>query len=93
VLTTGCNAGLPPANTISAKKVVKQLFQDTLTQNNWGLCPVPADWKAHCDSSGLTFYYNKTINQWAPSYEHMFETSLVEAEVESEVAIVTQRSQ
>jgi hypothetical protein len=36
-----------------------------LTQNNWGACPIPIGWKAHCDASGLTFYYNKTINQWA----------------------------
>jgi hypothetical protein len=38
----------------------------------------------------MTFYYNKAINQWAHSYEQMFETGLVEKEVE-EVKILTQR--
>jgi hypothetical protein len=75
----GCNAGVPIANAISAKKVAKSLVQDTLTQNDWGAPSIPAGWKAHCDGSGSTFYYNKIINQWAPSYEQMFKTGPVEA--------------
>jgi hypothetical protein len=43
---------------------------------------------AGCDGSGSTFYYNKTINQWAPSYKQIFKTGPVEEEVE----IPTQRS-
>jgi hypothetical protein len=76
------------------KRVVKKLVQETLTQNDWGARPVPAGWKAHCDASGSTFYYNKTINQWVPKYELMFETDPVETqEDEDEVEIVTQRYQ
>jgi hypothetical protein len=68
--------------------VRKTLVQDTLTQNDWGVRPIPAGWKAHRDASGVTFYFNKTINQWAPNYESMFEVGQVEDEVE----ILTQRS-
>jgi hypothetical protein len=65
VPATGFNASLPPTNTISTKKVGKSLVQDMLTHNNWGARHIPAGWKAHSDASGSTFYYNKTINQWA----------------------------
>jgi hypothetical protein len=54
--------------------------------------PIPAGWKAHCDESGSNVNYNKTINQWAPSYEQMVKTFPVEAEGEPEVEILTQRS-
>jgi hypothetical protein len=50
--------------------------------------PIPAGWKAHRNASSVTFYYNKTINQWAPNYESMFEAGQVEDKVE----ILTQRS-
>jgi hypothetical protein len=59
-----------------------------ITQNDWGVCPIPAGWKVHRDASGITFYYNKTINQWAPNYESMFEVGQVEDKVE----VLTQRS-
>jgi hypothetical protein len=63
VPATDFNASLPPVNAISTKKVVKSLILDMLTSNNWGAHPIPAGWKAHCDASDMTFYYNKAINQ------------------------------
>jgi hypothetical protein len=70
------------------------MVQDTLTQNDWGACPIPAGWREHTDGSGCSFYYNKVGNQWATNYAQMFETEEAPAEekIASQSPPLTQRS-
>jgi hypothetical protein len=51
-----------------------------LTQNNWGVQPIPARWRQCTNGTGNTVYYNKSVNQWAPSYKAIFEQTMNEEE-------------
>jgi hypothetical protein len=65
----------------------RKRVQDTLTQIEWGARPIPAGWSEHTDGGGCKFFYNRRTQQWATSYEQMFQEPTPPSE-----EILTQRS-